>query len=179
LLIPAVVVAYPLLAGTTAALWTLCVLNLAFATNANWMLRTGALKRAIVSAGADAPVLERYVPERLLAARLREAGNRDGNVLLLPGTGLALAELGQRGRNMLWYSPRWEAEAVRADADASGRAWAALLAGNRIANVILKPATLAPAQRAGLQRSGALLAGSAGDAQWWRIPGGIPDNGRP
>ena len=104
LLIPAVVVAYPLLAGTTAALWTLCVLNLAFATNANWMLRTGALKRAIVSAGADAPVLERYVPERLLAARLREAGNRDGNVLLLPGTGLALAELGQRGRNMLWLS---------------------------------------------------------------------------
>ncbi|MBK7205375.1 MAG: hypothetical protein IPH90_04960 [Thermomonas sp.] len=179
LLIPAVVVAYPLLAGTTAALWTLCVLNLAFATNANWMLRTGAMKRAIVSAGADAPVLERYVPERLLAARLREAGNRDGNVLLLPGTGLALAELGQRGRNMLWYSPRWEAEAVRANADASGRAWAALLAGNRIANVILKPATLAPAQRAGLQRSGALLAGSAGDAQWWRIPGGIPDNGRP
>ena len=172
---PALVVACPAVQGATAAFWTLCVLNLAFATNANWMLRTGGLRHTIRVAGMDAPLLERFAPERALAARLRGTSDTGGNVLLLPGSGIALAELGQRGRNMLWYSPRWQAEGVRADADGSSQAWAQLLRDNRIAHVILKPATLTPAQRAGLQLDGAVLAGTAGDAQWWRIP----DNARP
>lgn len=170
LALPALVVAYPRLRGATAAFWALCALNLAFAANANWMLRTGALKRAIAAGGADTPLLERYLPERALAARLRETGDEAGTVLLLPASNIALAELGQRGRNMLWYSPRWQAAGVRADADASGEAWASLLRDNRIAHVIFRPATLTLAQRAGLQRSGAVPAGNAGDAQWWRIP---------
>ncbi|WP_168191538.1 hypothetical protein [Thermomonas aquatica] len=174
LAIPALVVAYPLARGANAAFWALCMLNLAFATNANWMLRTGALKYTIAAAGRDAPLLERYLPERILAARLRAAGNHAGTVLLLPGSSIALAELGQRGRNMLWYSPRWEAAGIEADADPSGRAWAHLLHANRIAHVLLRPATLTPAQRAGLQRSGAALAATAGDAQWWRIPDNAP-----
>lgn len=173
LALPALVVACPRLRGATAAFWALCVLNLAFAANAHWMLRTGALKRAISAGGNDAPLLERYLPERLLAARITDAGDA-GTVLVMPGSGLALAELGQRGRNMLWYSPRWEAEAARADADASGVAWLRLLRDNRIAHVILKPAQLAPAQRAGLQRSGAVLAATAGDAEWWRLPDNAP-----
>ena len=89
---------------------------------------------------------------------------------LMPGTGVALAELGQRGRNMLWYSPRWQAAGIRADDDASGEAWARLLHDNRISHVILKPNTLTAAQHAGMQRSGATLVETAGDAQWWRIP---------
>ena len=171
LVLPALVVAVPRLRGATAAFWTLCVLNLAFASNASWMLRTGALKRAIAAGGADSALFERYLPERLLAERLRATR---GIVLVMPGGGLALAELGQRGRNMLWYSPRWEAEAARADADASGAAWARLLRDHRIAHVVLKPARLTTAQRVGLQRSGALLAASAGDAQWWRLPDNAP-----
>ena len=146
------------------------MLNLAFATNANWMLRTGALKRAIAAGGADTALFERYLPERVLAARLREA-DIDGIVLMMPGSGLALAELGQRGRNMLWYSPRWQAAAVRADTDASGAAWARLLRDNRIVHVVFRPATLTPAQRAGLRRSGAVSRAAAGEAQWWRVPG--------
>ena len=63
-------------------------------------------------------------------------------MLVLPGSSLALAELGLRGRNMLWYSPRWEREGARVEADASGRAWAALLHDNRIRHVILQPARL-------------------------------------
>lgn len=171
LALPALVVAYPRLRGATAAFWTLCVLNLAFAANANWMLRTGALKRAIGAGGADTALLERYLPERVLAERLRDT---HGIVLVMPGSGLALAELGPRGRNMLWYSPRWEPEAARADADASGAAWQRLLHDDRIAHVVLKPARLTVAQRAGLQRSGAVLAASAGDAQWWRLPDNAP-----
>lgn len=175
LAIPALVAACPAVQGSTAAFWTLCVLNLAFATNANWMLRTGGLRHTIRVAGMDAPLLERFSPERALAARLRATRDAGGTVLLLPGTGIALAELGQRGRNMLWYSPRWQAEGMHADADDSGLAWARLLRDNRISHVILKPAALAPAQCAGLQLSGAVLAGTAGDAQWWRIP----DNAHP
>jgi hypothetical protein len=174
LMIPALVVAYPAVRGATVAFWALCALNLAFATNANWMLRTGALKRAIGAADNDTASFERYLPERALAARLRDSGDK-GTVLLLPGSSIALAELGQRGRNMLWYSPRWQAQGLRADGDPSGEAWARLLRDNRIAHVILRPATLTPAQRAGLRRSGAVLESSAGDAQWWRIP----DNAQP
>ncbi len=173
LAIPALVVACPQVRGASTAFWALCVLNLAFATNAQWMLRTGALKHAIRELGADQPLLERFAPERALAVRLRAAG-ADGRVLLMPGSNMALAELGQRGRNMLWYSPRWQAEGLRADADPGGQAWARLLRDNRIAHVILKPVTLTPAQRAGLQRSGALLEAGTGDAELWRIPDNAP-----
>lgn len=176
LAIPALVTAYPSVRGGSILFWALCVLNLAFATNANWILRTGALKYVISTGGNDTSLFQRYVPERALAARLREeTGNDDGNVLLMPGSGIALAELGSRARNMLWYSPRWQAEGQRADADASGEAWARLLRENRIAHVFLRPDTLSPAQRSGLQRSGAVHMATIGDAQWWRIP----DNSQP
>nr|MDQ3040518.1 hypothetical protein [Pseudomonadota bacterium] len=175
LLLPALVVAYPTLNRSAAAFWALCVLNLAFATNASWMLRTGALKQVVRDVGRDQPTMQRFVPERVLAARLREPVNRAGNVLVLPGTKLALAELGARGRNMLWYSPRWEIEGERVDADPSGKAWARLLQDNDIRHLILQPARLTPAQRAGLALSGARLVNAVGDVQWWRIP----DNAAP
>ncbi len=175
LLLPALVVAYPVVQRGTAAFWALCMLNLAFATNASWMLRTGALKQVVRHIGQDTPILQRYLPERVLAKQLRKPGNRDGTVLVLPGSNLSLAELGARGRNMLWYSPRWEAEAVLVESDPSGKAWASLLHDNHIRHVILQPARLTPTQRAGLALSGAQLMETAGNAQWWRIP----DNARP
>ena len=88
----------------------------------------------------------------------------------MPGSGIALAELGQQGRNMLWYSPRWQAAGQQAETDTSGQAWARLLHDNRIVHVILRPASLSPAQRAGLQRSDATLVQTSGDAQLWHIP---------
>lgn len=175
LLLPALVVAYPVVRRGTSAFWALCVLNLAFATNASWMLRTGALKQVVHDLGRDVPTMQRFLPERVLAIHLREPDNRKGSVLVLPGSNVALAELGARGRNMLWYSPRWESEAARVEADPSGRAWATLLRDNRFRHVILQPVRLTPAQRAGLALSGAQLVQAAGDAQWWRIP----DNAQP
>ena len=168
LLIPALVVAYPVVKRGTGAFWALCVLNLAFAANSNWMLRTGALKLVVRNIGDDTAVLQRYVPERVLAKQLREADDGEGPVLLLPESNLALAELGARGRNMLWYSPRWQAEAARVGADGSGKAWASLLHDNKIRHVILYPAKLTPAQRAGLAPPRPVQ--TAGHAQWWRIP---------
>ena len=175
LLLPALVVAYPVVRRGTAAFWALCVLNLAFATNANWMLRTGGLKLVVRHMGDNTPVLQRYLPERILAEQLRAPANRDGTVLVLPGSSLALAELGARGRNMLWYSPRWQAEAARVEADPSGKAWSRLLQDNKIRHVILQPEQLTPPQRAGLALSNAQPVREAGKAQWWRIP----DNATP
>jgi len=175
LLLPALVVAYPVVKRGAAAFWALCVLNLAFATNASWMLRTGALKQVVRDLGRDAPTMQRYVPERVLAMRLHQPGNRDGSVLVLPGSNLALAELGRRGRSMLWYSPRWESEFTRVEADDSGQGWATLLHRYHIRHVILNTPRLTPPQRAGLALSGARLVESAGEAQWWRIP----DNAAP
>ncbi len=174
LLLPALAVAYPRMRYGAIAFWSLCALNLAFSTNAGWMLRTGAVKQVVRDLGRDPPTLERFVPERVLAARIR-ATDPTGLALVLPETRMALAELGTRGRNMVWYSPAWQAEALRAANDGSGQAWAQLFVDNRIRHVILHGASVTPAQRAGLQQAGAVQADAVGDAQWWRIP----DNAAP
>jgi hypothetical protein len=70
----------------------------------------------------------------------------------------------------LWYSPRWESEAARVEADTSGHGWARLLQRNHIHHVILNSSRLTQPQRAGLILSGGRLVQSEGDAQWWRIP---------
>ena len=167
LLLPALVVAWPQLRGGAVAFWGVCVLNLAFASNANWMLRTGAMKRDIASPGNDAPLFERYAPERLLVARLPDD---DALVLVMPGNYGALAELGQRGRNVSWYSPAWEAEFARVEADPGGHAWAALLLRNRIGHVILDARNTSDALRAGLVIANARMADRAGDSQRWSLP---------
>ena len=167
LLLPGLVVAWPSLRHGAIAFWGVCVLNLAFATNANWMLRTGALKRDIASPGNDAPLFERYAPERLLAARLPDD---NALVLVLPGNYGALAELGQRGRNVSWYSPKWETEFARVDADASGKAWAELLHRNRIGHIIVDDRKASAALRAGLAIAGARKADEAADSERWSLP---------
>lgn len=167
LLLPALVVAWPTVRRGAVAFWGLCVLNLAFATNASWMLRTGALKRDIANPGNDAPLFKRYAPERLLAQQLPNDGRL---VLVTPGNYGALAELGQRGRNISWYSPAWEVEATRAEADPSGRAWAALLQRNRIGHVILDTRKPSAALRTGLGLANARMADQAADSQRWSLP---------
>ena len=167
LLVPTLVVAYPTIRHGTVAFWSLCVLNLAFATNANWMLRTGALKRDIANPTSDATLFLRYAPERLLAARLPQD---DTLVLVMPGNYGALAELGKRGRNVSWYSPAWEAEFARVEADPTGQAWAHLLQRNRIGHVILDDRKTSAALRAGLGIAKASKVDEAADSQRWSLP---------
>src|SRR5690606_24516855 len=125
------------------------------------------------AAGADAPLLERYAPERLLVASIRERAPDSGAVLLL--THPFHAELAGRGRTVEWYAPRLHAAAAQADADASGEAWARLLRDEHIAEAILAPEALPPARRKGLERMGATREMTVGNAEWWRIPpGGTP-----
>lgn len=167
LLLPALIVAWPRVRHGAIAFWGVCVLNLAFASNANWMLRTGALKRDIANPTRDETLFLRYAPERLLASRLP---HDDALVLVLPGNYGALAELGQRGRNVSWYSPQWEAEFARVDADPSGKAWAALLQRKRLGHVILDTRKTSAALRAGLAIANARMADQAGDSQRWSLP---------
>ena len=167
LLLPALVVAWPRARHGAFAFWSICVLNLAFATNANWMLRTGALKRDTANPTNDATLFLRYAPERLLATRLPDD---DALVLVMPGHYGALAELGQRGRNVSWYSPAWEAEFARVEADASGHAWASLLQRERIGHVVLDDRKASAALRAGLAIAKARKADEAAESQRWSLP---------
>lgn len=167
LLLPALVVAWPQVRHGAITFWSLCVLNIAFASNANWMLRTGALKRDIANPTSDETLFLRYAPERLLAARLPQD---DALVLVMPGNYGALAELGQRGRNVSWYSPTWEAEFARVEADASGKAWASLLQRERIGHVILDERKASAALRAGLGIANARMVDQAGNSQRWSPP---------
>lgn len=174
LLLPCLAVAMPPIRHAATAWWALCALNLAFAPNAEWMLRTGALKRVLSHPGDATPVLQRYAPARLLAQRVRMQG--DGHsVLVLPGETSALAELGPRGRSMSWYAPAWERDFVRVEADASGHAWATLLRERGIGQVIADQPGASTAQRSGLALAGARKDACAGNACLWRLP----DNPRP
>lgn len=146
----------------------LCMLNLAFQANAQWLLHVGGPKRSLLALGQDAPMFTRYAPERVIAAAIRQRAPDSGTVLVLSKP--FHAEFAGRGRSIAWYAPNWHAAALAAETDASGTAWAELLRRKQIAEVILRPELATPAQRAGLQRVGARLQLTVGDAQWWRIP---------
>lgn len=152
----------------TALLAAMCIAGIALQANAGWMLRTGVVKRSLGALGRDAPLFERYAPERALAAAIRAGAPGSGPVLLLSEP--YQAEFAGRGRDVAWYAPRLQAAAADADRDASGAAWAALLRREHIAEVILVPAALPAPRAAGLARVGAHRRLAAGDAEWWRIP---------
>ena len=151
----------------------LCVLNLAFQANAHWFLHTGGIKRSVAVLGRDQPLFARYVPERALAAVIRDARAVDGTVLVIDPAIPYYAELAGRGRGTAWYDPQLEAARHRGGRRRRRRGLGALLRRERIAEVLLRPASLQPAQRAGLPRAGARRELTVGEAQWWRIP--LPD----
>lgn len=174
---PALVMLVPLVVASAmgsrrkhvaGALVALCVLNLAFQANAQWMLRTGALKQTIRDLGRDAPSLQRFVPERLLARRVL-ASAPHGNVLVLDARNPYIADLGTRGISTSWYAPGVELRARAAEADPSGEAWLRILRDYRITDVIVRERQLTAAQTAALRLASARAMSTAGEAAWWRL----------
>lgn len=179
---PALVLALPALvvaasrADPRRARWLLagvCALNLLFQANGHWMLRTGAVKDAVVAGGRDAPLLATYAPERLLVEALRAhesgRGHAGGNVLSLDASAPMASELGVRARTIGWYDPSLEAAAAAAERDASGGAWLALMRSEGVTDVLLRPEGLTAPRRAALQAAGARRMAQAGPAEWWRL----------
>ena len=151
----------------------LCVLNLAFQANGHWLLHNGALKQTILALGADEPLFNEYAPERSVIAQLRAHPRRSGsvgNVLMLDAGNPSLAELGLRGRTVSWYDPELRTMAQRAESDPSGATWAGLMHDQDITEVILRPESITPAQRAGLQRLHARRRVQIGKTEWWSLP---------
>lgn len=149
-----------------------CVMNVAFLPNGNWMLRSGALKETLVAGGHDAPLMARYAPERILAAAIRASHEDDGTVLLLDAGDAFFAEFGSRGRTTSWYAPAFSDAAAHADQDPSGRAWAQLLRREQVRHVILRSETASDAAQQGLALLGAIPRQSVEGRQWWSVPAG-------
>ncbi|WP_133499319.1 hypothetical protein [Cognatilysobacter terrigena] len=145
----------------------LCVLDIAFQANAQWILHTGGIKRALVAGGRDEPLLMRYAPERLAIERLRAVAP---TATVLDLGGATHAELAGRGRTTLWYAPRMNAAATSADGDATGEAWSRVLRDARIGIVLLRTPDATPARRAGLARAGAYPLLTVGPVECWRLP---------
>lgn len=146
----------------------LCSLNFAFQGNAHWILHTGGIKRSVGTLGDDQRMFARYAPERALAEAVRERAGIDRTVLVMDPEFPYYAEF-MHGRGTAWYDPELEAARLLAELDASGQAWATLLRDAAIDEVILRPESLTPAQRAGLDRVSARHALTVGEAQWWRL----------
>ncbi len=148
-----------------------CLLNLSFQANAHWMLRTGAVKTSALSLGVDGPVFEKYAPERLLMAELRQ--QRDaahGNILFMDEASPYFAEAGRHGRTIAWYDPDMQTAARLADSDATGQAWETLLRKEGITEVIMRPDSMSPARIRALERTGAHRQAQVGEAEWWNLP---------
>lgn len=150
------------------------VLNIAFQTNAEWILRTGAMKQSLIAGGRDAPLFVKYVPERQLIARMRESLHRDSRVLALDPANPFVAELGTRGLSNAWYNPRFHALSRMADLDESGHGWIELLRRENITDVIVRREALTPGQHAGLALAKAEKRSETGDAEWWHLPPDLP-----
>ncbi len=173
LLLPCIAVAIEGLGRhATRVLIAVCVLNLAFQANAHWMLRTGALKQTVLSAGHDRPLFSQYAPERALLADLRTMPH--GEVLAMDVGRPWIAELGTRGRMIAWYDPSLEAAARAADADASGATWSRILRTHRMTDVIVREDALTPARRAALHRLAARRHATLAGVSWWRVPSARP-----
>lgn len=151
----------------TRVVLAVALLDFAFLPNSHWLLHAGGPKRVLLAGGRDEPVMERYAPERVVHARIRESA-RASRVLDMHGA--THAELAGAGRTSSWYAPRLHAASTAADRDASGEAWARLLVSERVTDVVLRPSRLEAAQKAGLARRGAYRALTVGDVEWWRIP---------
>lgn len=147
-----------------------CVLNLGYQANGNWMLRLGAVKQTIQVAGNDVPLFTRFTPERVLAAAIRESGQTSGNVLVLDAGQPYTSEFGRRGRSVAWYSPKLAKAAALAQQDPSGQAWAELIRQQQVRHVILRKAKATPAQRQALQVLGAEQRSTVGETEWWMVP---------
>lgn len=176
LLLPALVVATARALPHWRAITLVAALSagqLAFYGSGFWMVRGGAVRDTILAMGDDAPLLQSFAPERVLAARIRQDG--DARVVLPMQTEPdALAELGTRGRTASWYSHRVGGAGWRANRVPDGSAWVALLQEEQVTDVILRDAGLTDAQRAGLARVGAHRIDAVGPVEWWRIPGATP-----
>lgn len=147
----------------------LALANVAFLGNSLHILRHGAIAQTVTVAGADAPLFERYAPERLLLSRIRDEAPGDG-VLVLDAGAPYSAELASRGRTASWYEPGLQRAVMSASADASGRAWSRLLDREGIVHVVLRPAHGADALVRALAERGAVHRQTVGDLEWWSLP---------
>lgn len=150
-----------------AVLAALVVVDLAYAANSGWMLRTGGVRRSLAALGQDAPLFERYVPERLVYQQLRR---RYPGETVLDFTGATHAELAGAGRTAEWYAPRLHAAARTADPDAGGAAWARVIREEGVRHIVFRRSTLAPARAAALERLGADRVVTVADVEWWALP---------
>lgn len=155
----------------------LCALNLAYQANASWLHHAAAVKRTIRGLAAHDAVVGEYVPERVLIRRIPNNDTRA--VLAADPARNVVAELAGRGRTTSPHDPSLAAEAKSAEGDASGAAWAALFARERIGWALVNRATASHALDAGLRRAGAQRVETLHEVELWRMPAATKKGGTP
>lgn len=147
-----------------------CAANLAFQASAQWMMREGAVRLSVARLGADRPVFETYMPERVLMRQLRKAGSPSGTVIFLDDANPYFAEAGSRGRTTVWYDPDLRRAARLADEVPDGSGWVALMRDEGASDVIVRRNSTREVRLRALERAGARRFSAVGPAEWWRMP---------
>jgi hypothetical protein len=146
-----------------AAGLALAALNFAYQSNANWMLRFGAVPMLIESGGDPQPLLLRFAPERTLLRDLHRHAR-----VLFPGRPYH-AELAGRGFSASWYDPELEA-ALHAARSGGAQTLKAFLQDYGFTHVLIGGALPQDGLVEDLRRIGASPLRTAYDATLWEVP---------
>jgi hypothetical protein len=163
--------------GPRAFAWAIaavCTLNLAYQANASWLHHSSAIKRTVRSIGDSARIFPYYTPERLLVRDIPQGPEQ--LVLATDPFHSNVGELAGRGRTVAEHDPSLALAAKQADADASGAAWAALFARERIRWALVTTERASPALRAGLVRARASHMRTLRAVELWRLPAGAREH---
>jgi hypothetical protein len=168
LLIPAAVAALDGLRPRVllpAGLATLAIAQWLILPSASWMLNAGAL-RTLIESGERA-VLERFVPERILARQVREGGQPGDRVLFANQMYAYGAELPGRAFVVAWYDPILSSYVPGGDGAAAD--WNRVIATTGANHVIVRSSAMPAGLLERLREGGYSTIAAAGDARLLRL----------
>ena len=148
---------------STGLLAALVVLQIAYQANSLWMLRLGALETRVLQ-GQNA-VLERFVPERLIARQVRVA-KPDARIFLAARERPYVAIFAGQAFTWSWYDYQLQQAGRVANTDPRGYAWQQLWADHGLTHVLVAGQVEASIMAA---IEDAMLVAEAGDVRLFRL----------
>lgn len=151
-----------------AAASVLCALNLSMVSTGYWQISDGALDSLLRN--GPAATIERFAPQRTIAARIRAIDDGDTRVLFHRVDAHGNAELTIPALSSSWYNWSLAKDANAADADDSGARWIEILSRHDISLLIVDREKTSPGLKAALATSSRDPAFSRQNYDAWRIP---------
>jgi hypothetical protein len=154
---------------TLAAVGAIVVLNLSLLSTGYWQIHGGMLHVFLLEGSREA--LRKFVPQREVAARVRDLYHGSKQALFHNVISHGNAELAGTAYTTAWYDWRLRGLAAAADSDPTGKAWRKLLSDFGVEVVVVDTQRPSPALSAALRSSESRQVSSVGNYEIWEIAG--------